>query len=85
MQISLYSIFDRDVGVYLAPFVARGDVEAKRQIAASLKDPQMSGSSVVQSPGAFDLVHLGFMNDETGLIEAGLSRICSISELVATV
>lgn len=66
MRIRLYSIKDRLLGVYLAPFAARADVEAVRNITASLKDPQMAGSSIAQSPKDFDLCYLASLDDETG-------------------
>lgn len=66
MRIRLYSVKDRLLGVFLAPFAARADVEAKRQIVNSLKDPQMQGSSIVQSPKDFDLCYVATMEDETG-------------------
>lgn len=66
MRIRLYSVKDRLLGVYLAPFAARADVEAVRQMKATLKDPQMQGSSLMQSPKDFDLCYISTMDDETG-------------------
>lgn len=68
MRIRLYSVKDRLLGVYLAPFASRADVEAVRQIKATLKDPQMAGSSMLQSPKDFDLCYVATLDDETGQV-----------------
>lgn len=71
MKLHLYSIHDRLMGVYLAPFVARADVEAVRQITATLEDPSMAKSAIVLKPSDYDLVKIGSFDDETGFIDSG--------------
>ena len=68
MRLYLYSIHDKLMNVYLAPFVARADVEAVRQISASLDDPQMAKSALNQTPSDYDLCIVGEFNDETGCL-----------------
>lgn len=75
MKLSLYSIHDRELGVYLSPFVARADVEAVRQIKSSLADPQMKQSPIALSPSTYDLCFVAVFDDETGILEAGKPRI----------
>lgn len=66
MRIRLYSIKDRLLNVYLSPFAARADIEAIRQIRASLDNPQLATTGLVQSPSDYDLCYLATMEDETG-------------------
>ena len=68
MRLYLYSIHDKLMNVYLAPFVARADVEAVRQLTASLEDPQMAKSALVMTPSDYNLCIVGEFNDETGAI-----------------
>jgi len=71
MKIRLYSIHDRLLKAYLSPFAARADVEAVRQLRASMQDPQMAKSGLVTTPQDYDLYYVGTFDDETGLITAG--------------
>lgn len=66
MKLHLYSVHDKLLGVYLAPFASRADIEAIRQMKATLSDPQMKGSSLLQNPQDFDLCHVGSFDDENG-------------------
>lgn len=66
MRLSFYSIHDAKLGVYLAPFMARADVEAVRQLRNSMADPQMANSPMVLAPSDFYLVRVGYFDDETG-------------------
>lgn len=69
MKIRLYSIKDRLLGAFLAPFSARADVEAVRQLRASMQDPQMAKSGLVTSPQDYDLYYVATFDDETGQLE----------------
>lgn len=84
MKMGLYSLRDTLLGVYLAPFPARADIEAKRQIAASLADPSMGRSSIVTNPGDYQLFCLGVFEDTTGVLDApdGPRAVCTIQELI---
>lgn len=66
MRLRFYSIKDNLSGVFLAPFVARNDVEAVRQLSASLRDPQMAQSAIAMSPHDFELCFVGAFDDESG-------------------
>lgn len=75
MKIRLYSIKDRLLGAFLSPFAARADVEAVRQLRATMQDPQMAKSGLVTTPTDYDLYYVGTFEDETGLLhnESGAS------------
>lgn len=66
MKVHLFSIFDTKSRIFLAPFVARSQVDATRQIAASFRDPNMRETPVGQHPEDFELFLVGFFDDETG-------------------
>lgn len=83
MRVQLFSIFDRKTKCFLAPFVARTETDAVRQITQSLRDPQMRETPVGQHPADFNLARVGAFDDETGQIE-GLTpahMVCSLDEL----
>lgn len=69
MKLNLYSIYDRKMNIYLAPFPARNDVDAVRNVQASVSDPQMKQTPVGQNPQDFDLTMIGIFDDESGQIE----------------
>lgn len=73
MLIGMYSLHDIKMGLYLAPFAARNDVEAGRQIKAAMSDPQMRNADFVLSPGDFTLSQRGIYDDETGRFEPASS------------
>ena len=66
MKVALFSVFDKKTFVYLAPFVARSQVDAIRQIKASFKDPAMCETPVGQNPEDFDIMLVGSFDDESG-------------------
>lgn len=66
MKIRLYSIRDRLLQAYLSPFAARADVEAVRQLRATMQDPSMAKSGLVTTPTDYDLYYVGTFDDETG-------------------
>lgn len=68
MRLKLLSTFDSEARVYLAPFVARSEVEAIRQVRASLADPQMKDTPILTHPEHFSVVELGEFDDDTGVI-----------------
>jgi len=68
MLIRLYSVRDKLLNVYLAPFAARADVEAIRQMKSTMADPQIKNASIGQNPKDFDLCYLATLDDETGRI-----------------
>ena len=70
MKLSLYSVHDRLMNVHLAPFVARANVEALRQMKAAFDDPNMAKSPLVTNPSDYDLVLVGSFDDETGILQS---------------
>jgi len=88
MKLYSYSLFDEKMGVYLTPFFARNDVDASRQIAAALKDPQLAHTPMALSPGDFAMVKVAEFDDERGefdpVVKADRTRIM-LNTLVSTV
>lgn len=68
MKLNLYSIYDRKMNLYLAPFPARGDVDAIRNVSQSLRAPDVNQTPIGQSPADFDLVKIGEFDDDIGTI-----------------
>lgn len=85
MRVMLFSIFDRKTKCFMAPFVARTETDAVRQITQSLRDPQMRETPVGQHPEDFDLRRVGAFDDETGQIEplTPAYLVANIAELSA--
>lgn len=85
MRVMLFSIFDRKTKCFMAPFVARTETDATRQITQSLKDPQMRDTPVGQHPEDFDLRRVGAFDDESGQIEPLVPShlVASLGELAA--
>lgn len=83
MKFTLFSVFDGTAGVYLQPFIARSEVDAKRQIAASFENPEFRSTPVGRNPETFYLYGLATFDDETGDISgfAAITRYCSVAEL----
>lgn len=72
MRFQLFSIRDNKAGCFLAPFVARTDVDAQRQLTAGFRDPRMKETPVGQNPGDFDLYSLGSFEDDSGEISVAM-------------
>lgn len=68
MKFKLYSLHDVKMAIYLSPFVARNDVEATRQLAGSMADPNMRNSPMVLAPSDFRLVCVGEFDDDSGAL-----------------
>lgn len=69
MKLNLYSIFDRKMNIYLAPFPSRNDVDAVRNVQSGFNSPQMRETPIFQNPEDFDLCLIGSFDDESGQIE----------------
>lgn len=82
MRVSLFSIRDVKAGCYLAPFVARSAVDARRSITQGFRDPNMRDTPVGTHPGDFELFEIAYLDDESGVITPfGPQFICGIAEL----
>lgn len=68
MRFKLYSLHDVKMEIYLSPFVARNDVEATRQLAGSMADPNMRNSPMCLAPSDFSLVCVGDFDDDSGAL-----------------
>lgn len=68
MRMLMFSIYDKRAAVYLVPFPARSEIDAKRQIAASVDTPQMRETPIFKHPDDFSLMLLGTFDDETGVM-----------------
>lgn len=74
MKIGLFSLVDAKMAVYLAPFPARNEVEASRQLKAAMRDPQMKNADFVMTPADFALVRVADFDDESGLVSPSTER-----------
>lgn len=86
MKLGMYSVYDKVMGVFLAPFPARNDVEAGRQIKAAMTDPNLKHADMVMSPRDFELHHVCDFNDENGEVSRQeCSRLVSPLSAFSTV
>lgn len=65
MKNGLYAVRDNVARIYFPPFMANNDDVAIRQFNFSCRD---SKSSIHQSPDDYDLVRVGYYDQETGSI-----------------
>lgn len=85
MRFLLFSIRDTKANCFLAPFVARSEIDAKRQISAGFKHPQMADTPLGQNPQDFDLFQIASFEDDSGaLSECAPIYIAPIAALVPT-
>lgn len=86
MKVGLFSIHDSVAGVFLSPFVARAEVDAVRQIAASKADPNIVSTPVGTNPKDFILYELGSLDDESGQISTVFParRVMSVADIWAS-
>lgn len=86
MIFQMFSVFDLKGKIFLAPFVSRSAVDAKRQIAASLADPNIMQTPVGQHPEDFALYRVGDFDDEYGKMNGSdlPELICHLPELKAS-
>lgn len=84
MLFNLFSVFDAKARVYLAPFVARSAVDAKRQLEAAKADPAFMQTPVGQHPEDFELYQVGTFDDETGIIDAHHGFIGRMSDIISS-
>lgn len=69
MRFNLYSMLDKTSGVYLQPFVSRGDVDAKRMLAQGFDDPAFLQTPAGRYPQDFVLTRIGEFDDDTGVVD----------------
>lgn len=82
MKFKMFSVFDLAAGVFLQPFLARSDADAKRNITAGFDDPQFLQSPAGRYPSEFKLFSLATFDDDTGILEAYTpSFVATLSDL----
>lgn len=84
MRFQLFSVFDAKARVYLAPFVARSAVDAKRQLEAAKADSSFMQTPVGQHPEDFELYQVGTFDDETGELEAHHGFVVHMNDIVTS-
>jgi len=85
MRFLLFSIRDTKANCFLAPFVARSEIDAMRQISSSLREPQMRETPIFTHPQDFDLHAVAIFEDESGVVTSMVPvLITPISALVPT-
>lgn len=79
-KVHIYSIFDRKAEYYLPIFQHRSDTDAIRDFTQVV---MASETQISQYPADFDLVRIGLLQLETGLIQAVHPSALVINGLVA--
>lgn len=69
MKFQMFSMFDRTSRVFLQPFVARSEGDARRQLTAAFEDPQFMQTPAGRYPQEFELYHVGTFDDESAILE----------------
>lgn len=78
MMFQLFSMQDNTSGVFLQPFVARSESDAKRSLALGFEDPQFLQTPAGRYPHEFALYKIGAFDDETGVIAPCTPVRCAI-------
>ena len=83
MRFQMYCMFDKMSGVYLQPFVARSETDARRTLALGFEDPGFLQSPAGRHPQDFAMYHVGVFEDESGVINAVHTpkMVCHLSDL----
>ena len=68
MKLNLYSLFDRKMNIYLAPFPSRHPVEAMRSIRDGANQPGFKDTPVGAYPADFDLYFVATFDDDSGKV-----------------
>lgn len=80
--IGLYCIKDKHAGMYLPPFLASSDDEAKRIVGDSIEP----NSILARFPADFHLIRCGAFNSRTGLSRDPEDMVddvlCSVTDIV---
>lgn len=66
MKLSAYSVRDESAQSFGTPFYAQTELVAIRSFKMLIDDER---STVYHYPGDFSLYHLGYFDDETGILE----------------
>lgn len=77
---SIYSIYDRKAQYYLPPFTVRSDADAER---AFIEAVTVSDTPIAQYPADFDLVCLGSIDLDTGMLTQDQMPRLMVNGLVA--
>lgn len=81
-NLGVYSIKDKHVGMYLPPFLASSDDEAKRIVSDSIEP----NSVLARFPADYQLVRCGVFNSKIGLSRNPEDNVpdvlCSITDII---
>lgn len=72
MQMSIYCVYDRVAKTYYTPFFMYNDDHAKRTFMQMQRD---ENTPMHNSPEDFDLYHIGYFGNESGLAEGGIQEL----------
>lgn len=82
MRFVMFSMFDAKSAVFLQPFVARSENDARRQLALAFEDPNFRNTPAGRFIEEFHLYELGSFDDENGVITASHPRqVCTLASL----
>lgn len=71
MKYSMYCVQDTIAGFAARPFMQKSDVVAIRSFKQAVQDP---GTDINKNPADFNLMHIGFFDDETCILESSTPR-----------
>lgn len=70
MKFQLFCMLDKTSGIYLQPFCARSETDARRQLTLAFEDPQFMSTPAGRYPHEFEMYHVGTFDDDTAIIQA---------------
>lgn len=68
MKFQLFCMFDKQAGVFLQPFCARSENDARRQLTLGFEDPGFLSTPAGRYPQEFAMYHVGAFEDESAVI-----------------
>lgn len=82
-RFNLYALFEKRISFCNAPFVANTDFEAMNAIRNFVFSDKTSVIAV--QPAEFELIKIGVVDSQTGVIEPCHFPVCLVSDLVGGV
>ena len=70
MKFHLYCMQDKTSGIFLQPFCARSETDARRQLTLAFEDLQFMQTPAGRYPQEFEMYHVGTFDDDTAIIQA---------------
>ena len=83
MRFVMFSVRDIASGVFLQPFVARSETDAKRQLSTAFDDPMFLQTPAGKFPQEFEVYVVADFDDDNGQIRSVFppSLVCRLSDL----